>query len=179
MRVFPHNDLEKLASHLDWAAKKKSPESRVLVITESVFSMDGDVAPLREICELTQKSGALLLVDEAHALGVLGPRGRGLAAELGVEEFIDFQMGTFSKAIGLSGGYLCADRAWIDLLINRARSFIYSTAPGPALAETVSRFTRTGFRNNWRPTEEPLVEKYQNPESGCHQCNHSCCDRRK
>lgn len=138
MRVFPHNHLEKLASHLDWAAKKIPPTGRILVITESVFSMDGDLAPLTEICELTRKSGALLMVDEAHALGVIGPGGRGLAAELGVEAGIDFQMGTFSKAIGLSGGYLCASREWIDLLINRARSFIYSTAPSPALAETIS-----------------------------------------
>ncbi len=138
MRVFPHNDLNKLASLLKWAAGKKSPKSRVLVITESVFSMDGDRAPLREICDLVGEAGALLMVDEAHALGVIGPGGRGLAAELGLEGRIDFQMGTFSKAIGLSGGYLCASRAWIDLMINRARSFIYSTAPAPALAETIS-----------------------------------------
>jgi len=138
IRVFPHNDLNKLASHLQWAAGKKSPESRILVITESVFSMDGDRAPLKEICDLVGAAGALLMVDEAHALGVIGPGGRGLAAGLGVESRIDFQMGTFSKAIGLSGGYLCASRVWIDLMINRARSFIYSTAPAPALAETIS-----------------------------------------
>ncbi|MDF1816839.1 MAG: 8-amino-7-oxononanoate synthase [Verrucomicrobiales bacterium] len=138
MRVFPHNDLQKLSDHLHWADRKKTPDSRVLVITESVFSMDGDLAPLREICGLTQRHGALLLVDEAHAFGIIGPRGRGLAAQLGMEQQIDFQMGTFSKAVGLTGGYLCAGRAWIDLLLNRARSFIYSTAPAPALAETIT-----------------------------------------
>jgi 7-keto-8-aminopelargonate synthetase-like enzyme len=138
MRVFPHNDLEKLESHLQWAQKKRPADSRVLVITESVFSMDGDLAPLREICDLVKKNGALLMIDEAHALGIMGPQGRGLAADLGVEDQVDFQMGTFSKAIGLSGGYLCASRPWIDLLINRARSFIYSTSPTPALAETIA-----------------------------------------
>ena len=139
MRIFPHNDLEKLKSHLQWAREKTGGKNRILILTESVFSMDGDIALLREICELKEKTGALLLVDEAHAFGILGPQGRGLAAELGLENRVDFQMGTFSKAVGLSGGYLCATRSWIDWLINRARSFVFSTAPSPALAETVSK----------------------------------------
>jgi len=137
MRVFPHNDLDRLESHLQWAAQQVGTDGRVVVVTEAVFSMDGDLAPLAEIVALKEKHGALLLVDEAHAFGVLGPQGRGLAAALGVESRVDLQMGTFSKAVGLSGGYLCGSRAMIDLLINRARSFIYSTAPSPALAATV------------------------------------------
>lgn len=137
MRVFPHNDLERLAGHLRWAAGKRRENSRVLVATESVFSMDGDLAPLAGICDLKDQHDALLLLDEAHAFGVLGPQGRGLAAALGLEARIDLQMGTFSKAAGLSGGYVCASRAIVDLLINRARSFVYSTAPSPALAATV------------------------------------------
>jgi 8-amino-7-oxononanoate synthase len=137
LRIFPHNDLERLASHLRWASRKRGPRSRVLVATESVFSMDGDLAPLAEICALKETHGALLLLDEAHAFGVLGPRGRGLAAALGIEGRIDLQMGTFSKAAGLSGGYVCAPRGYVDLLVNRARGFIYSTAPSPALAATV------------------------------------------
>lgn len=128
IRVFPHNHLEKLERLLGTA------KGRVLVVTESIFSMDGDAAPLREIVELKAKQGAWLLVDEAHAVGVLGPQGRGLAAELGVNGQIDLHMGTLSKALGLSGGYLAASRQVIDLLINRARSFIYTTAPPPALA---------------------------------------------
>lgn len=128
IRVFPHNHLEKLERLLSTA------KGRVLVVTESIFSMDGDAAPLREIVELKAKQGAWLLVDEAHAVGVLGPQGRGLAAELGVDGQIDLHMGTLSKALGLSGGYLAASRQVIDLLINRARSFIYTTAPPPALA---------------------------------------------
>ena len=138
LRVFPHNDLDRLASHLRWAARKRGPRSRVLVVTESVFSMDGDLAPLAEICDLKEAHDALLLLDEAHAFGVLGPQGRGLAAALGLEDRVDLQMGTFSKAVGLSGGYLCASRACIDLLVNRARSFIYTTAPSPALAATAA-----------------------------------------
>lgn len=137
MRIFPHNDLDRLSSHLRWAAEKRGANARVLVVTESVFSMDGDLAPLAAICDLKDAHDALLLVDEAHAFGVLGPQGRGLAAALGLECRVDLQMGTFSKAAGLSGGYVCASRAIIDLLINRARSFIYSTAPSPALAATI------------------------------------------
>ena len=128
IRVFPHNHLEKLARLLATAA------GRVLIVTESIFSMDGDAAALREIVELKEKHGAWLLLDEAHAVGVLGPQGRGLAAALGLENRIELHMGTLSKAIGLSGGYLAASRQVIDLLINRARSFIYSTAPPPHVA---------------------------------------------
>lgn len=128
IRVFPHNHLGKLERLLQTA------QGRVLIVTESIFSMDGDAAPLREIVELKERYGAWLMVDEAHAVGVLGPQGRGLAAELGLEKRIELQMGTFSKALGLSGGYLAASRQVIDLLINRARSFIYSTAPLPSLA---------------------------------------------
>jgi len=133
LRVFPHNDLQKLARLLA-SVRAKSATARILVLTESVFSMDGDLCPLREIVELTEAYDALLLLDEAHAIGVLGERGMGLAEALGLQQRIAFQMGTLSKAVGLAGGYLAASREWIDLLINRARSFIFSTAPPPALA---------------------------------------------
>lgn len=128
IRVFPHNHLDKLSRLLATAT------GRVLIVTESIFSMDGDAAALREIVELKEKHGAWLLLDEAHAVGVLGPQGRGLAAALGLENRIELQMGTLSKTLGLSGGYLAASRQVIDLLINRARSFIYSTAPPPHVA---------------------------------------------
>ncbi len=138
LRVFPHNDLDKLRRLVAWGRDRTGSEGRVLVVTESIFSMDGDRAPLAEIVGIARSCEALLFVDEAHALGVLGPQGRGLAAELGLEREIDFQMGTLSKAAGLSGGYLCASRCWIELILNRARSLIYSTAPSPALAATAS-----------------------------------------
>lgn len=133
IRIFPHNHLGKLESHLQWAGEN-FPEARVLVVTESVFSMDGDWAKLAEIVEVKRRYGALLLLDEAHAVGVIGVNGRGLADQLGVAGEIDIHMGTLSKALGVSGGYVCGSRRLIDLLINRARSFIYSTAPPPAVA---------------------------------------------
>ena len=134
LRVFPHNELDKLASHLTWARRKATADARVLVVTESVFSMDGDRAPLLEIASLTKQYDALLLVDEAHAFGTVGPGGAGLAAGLGITGQVDLHMGTLSKAAGCSGGYLCASRPFIELVLNRARSFIYSTAPPPANA---------------------------------------------
>lgn len=133
LRVFPHNALGKLEDHLQWA-RREHPEARVIVVTEAVFSMDGDRAPLAELVELKKQHGALLMVDEAHSVGVIGRNGRGLAAELGVAGQIDIQMGTLSKALGVSGGYICGSRGLIDLLVNRARSFIFSTAQPPALA---------------------------------------------
>jgi len=133
IRVFPHNDLGKL-ERLLVATRAKSPAARILVATESVFSMDGDLCPLREIVNLTETHDALLLLDEAHGFGVLGEHGMGLAEQENLQQRVTFQMGTLSKAAGLSGGYLAASRDWIDLLTNRARSFIYSTAPPPALA---------------------------------------------
>jgi 8-amino-7-oxononanoate synthase len=133
MRVFPHNDLAKLESHLRWA-RETHPEGRILIITESIFSMDGDLAPLREIVELKDRHGAWLMLDEAHAVGVRGTGIQGLAGELGLIDQIEIQMGTLGKALGVSGGYIAGSRVLIDFLINRARSFIFSTAPSPAVA---------------------------------------------
>lgn len=133
LRVFPHNHLDKLERLL------RTAKGRVLIVTESIFSMDGDRAALAEIVALKERFGAWLLLDEAHAFGVVGPQGRGLAAELGLEQQVELQMGTLSKAVGLSGGYLAASRAVIELLINRARSFIYSTAMPPFLAHAASQ----------------------------------------
>ena len=142
LRVFPHNRTDKLESLLRQTRAASSADARVLVVTESVFSMDGDWAELAEIVRLKQAYGALLLLDEAHAFGILGSGGRGLADKLGLAKHIDIHFGTLSKAAGLSGGYLCASRDLIDLLINRARSFIYSTAPPPAVAATAAEIVR-------------------------------------
>lgn len=133
IRVFPHNHLEKLERLLA-GARADHPSRRVLIVTESIFSMDGDAAALREIVELKDRYGAWLMLDEAHAVGVLGPQGRGLAALCGVEDRVEIQMGTLSKALGVSGGYIAASRAMVDLCLNKARSLIYSTAPPPAVA---------------------------------------------
>jgi 8-amino-7-oxononanoate synthase len=142
LRVFPHNDLESLERLLGWATGRKReselmPQNkapRVLVVTESVFSMDGDCAPLREMVELKDRFGAWLMVDEAHATGLFGAHRRGLGEALGVSNRVEIQMGTLSKALGSSGGFICGSRTLIDYLVNRARSFIFSTAPVPAAA---------------------------------------------
>lgn len=147
LRIFPHNHLGKLEHLLQWARSKAPASSRIVVVTEGVFSMDGDWADLWDIVRLKETYGALLLVDEAHSFGIMGPQGRGLAAKLGLSGRVDIQMGTFSKAAGLSGGYVCGSRSLIDLLINRARSFIYSTAPSPALAHATEEVVR-----HWLPT---------------------------
>lgn len=138
LRVFAHNDVADLEEKLQWAASEQSKATtekpQVLIVTESVFSMDGDAAPLREIVALKEKFGAWLMVDEAHATGLYGERRRGLAEALGVSDRIDIHMGTLGKALGASGGYICGSRVLIDFLVNRARSFIFSTAPVPAAA---------------------------------------------
>ncbi len=136
LRVFAHNDLNDLEEVLKWADSnfKTQDRPRVLIITESIFSMDGDCAPLRELVALKEKYGAWLMVDEAHATGLYGEFRRGLAEELDVADSIEVQMGTLGKALGASGGYICGPRVLIDFLINRARSFIFSTAPVPAAA---------------------------------------------
>jgi 8-amino-7-oxononanoate synthase len=138
LRVFAHNDLNDLEDKLKWAkdeSRHPSPVTRhTLIVTESIFSMDGDAAPLREIVALKNKYGAWFMVDEAHATGIIGEGGHGLADELGVSGQIEIQMGTLGKALGASGGYICGSRALIELLVNRARSFIFSTAPVPAAA---------------------------------------------
>jgi 8-amino-7-oxononanoate synthase len=134
LRVFAHNDLADLEKILKWAAMQRATGTQVLVVTESIFSMDGDRAPLREIVALKEKYGAWLMVDEAHATGLYGKNRRGLVEELGVSGQIEIQMGTLGKALGSSGGFICGSRALIDFLVNRARSFIFSTAPVPAAA---------------------------------------------
>jgi 7-keto-8-aminopelargonate synthetase-like enzyme len=111
-----------------------SRRPRRLIVTESIFSMDGDRAPLPEIVALKEKYGAWLMVDEAHATGLYGAKNRGIAEELGLNEQIEVQMGTLGKALGAAGGYICGSRALIDFLVNRARPFVFSTAPVPAAA---------------------------------------------
>ncbi len=138
LRVFKHNDLNDLERILKWAGGQRqipnADRRNVLIVTESVFSMDGDVAPLGEIVELKEKHGAWLMVDEAHATGLYGERRSGLIEHFGLSGRVEIQMGTLGKAVGASGGFICGSRSLIDLLINSARSFVFSTAPVPAAA---------------------------------------------
>jgi 8-amino-7-oxononanoate synthase len=139
LRIFPHNDLNKLDLILGNIRATQPAATRILVITESVFSMDGDVCPLADIIACKDRHQATLLLDEAHGFGILGPHGGGLAEAINRQEGVDIHMGTLSKAAGVSGGFIAADRPIIDLLINRARSLIYSTAPPPALLATACK----------------------------------------
>lgn len=126
--VYPHADVAALRRALE-----ETPARRKLVVTDSVFSMDGDVAPLRALVEACEAHGAALMVDEAHATGVLGARGAGLCEALGLEDRVDLRMGTLSKALGGLGAYVATSRAVADLLVSRARPFVYSTALPAAL----------------------------------------------
>ena len=124
LRRFPHKDITALENLL----KSNQDFRKKLIVTDTVFSMDGDIAPLPDIIKLAKKYNALVMVDEAHATGVLGKNGAGAVEHFGLEGQVDIQMGTLSKAVGAFGGYCCGSSDLIDYLINRARSFIYTTA---------------------------------------------------
>ncbi len=122
--VYPHRDATALERAL-----AASRARRRLVVTDSIFSMDGDIAPLPDICAAAERHEAMVMVDEAHATGVVGPGGAGVAAEQGVRDRVTIQMGTLGKALGGFGAFVAARRPIVDLIINAARSFIYTTAP--------------------------------------------------
>ena len=128
IRVYPHRNVKKLEDIL-----KSTEARRVLIVTETVFSMDGDLAPLAEIVSLKEKYGAWLMIDEAHATGLYATNRRGLAEAVDVEGKIDVTLGTLSKALGCAGGFVAGSQPLIDFLRNRARSFIYSTAQPPSI----------------------------------------------
>jgi glycine C-acetyltransferase/8-amino-7-oxononanoate synthase len=128
--VYRHGDLE----HLAWGLREAGSRAS-LVVTDSMFSMDGDVAPLERLVALARRHDTRLMVDEAHALGALGPGGRGAVAAAGLEEEVDVVVGTLGKALGSYGAYVCCDTATARYLVNSARSLIFSTAlPPPAVA---------------------------------------------
>lgn len=133
LRVFPHSHLGKLESILE-STRRERPDARVLILTEAVSATEGTRAPLKELIELKKRFGALLLLDEAHAIGVIGDHGRGLAAEGNLKNEVEVRLGSLGKALGVSGGYVCGSRSLIEWLWNRARSFVFSTALPPAMA---------------------------------------------
>jgi glycine C-acetyltransferase len=132
--VYRHCDM----NHLKNLLEEAPPKSHKLIVTESVFSMDGDIAPLREMVELAERYGAMMMVDEAHATGVRGPNGAGVVAELGIGAEIMVQMGTLGKALGAFGAYVAGSAELKELLINRARSFIFTTALPPVVLAMAS-----------------------------------------
>ncbi len=137
--VYPHNDAAALEGLL--AAEKPRRRGRWFIVTDGVFSMDGDIAPLPQLAELKERFDALLLVDDAHGTGVLGATGRGSGEHLGCLKRIDLHMGTLGKALGGFGAFLAGPRPVIDILVNRSRPFIFSTSLPPAvLAAALAAF---------------------------------------
>ncbi|MBM3302986.1 MAG: aminotransferase class I/II-fold pyridoxal phosphate-dependent enzyme, partial [Deltaproteobacteria bacterium] len=150
---------------------------RKLVVTESVFSMDGDKAPLKELAILCERHGALLMVDEAHATGLFGSHGQGLAQEAGLAP--DIQMGTLGKAVGVCGAYVAGSRALVELLVNMARSLIYTTALSPALIGAAlaalkiisaeeGQLRRARLRENTETFYDLLPEELRPPAGSSH-----------
>ncbi len=157
IRVFPHNDLNKLEALLRSESEKLSKAGQLLVVVESVYSMDGDLCPLAEIVALKEQYGAMLLLDEAHGLGVLGLKGMGLAEELGLQSEIDLQMGTLGKAAGGAGGYIACSSLLRDMIVNRGRSLIFTTAPPPCQAAVATRALHLIASQEGRELRDKLV----------------------
>jgi glycine C-acetyltransferase len=133
IKVFRHKD----AAHAEELLKEiKDEPGHKLLITDGVFSMDGDIGPLPALCDVAEKYGAIMMVDDAHASGVLGQNGRGTIDHFNVHGRVDIQVGTLSKAIGALGGYVCGSKDLIDFLYHRARPFLFSTSHPPSVAAT-------------------------------------------
>jgi glycine C-acetyltransferase len=131
IHVFQHKDHEEAGRILEGL---DSAPGRKLLITDGVFSMDGDIGPLPQLCALAEKHGAIMMVDDAHASGVLGRNGRGTVDHFNVHGRVDIQVGTLSKAIGVLGGYVCGSKDLIEFLYHRARPFLFSTSHPPSVA---------------------------------------------
>jgi 8-amino-7-oxononanoate synthase len=146
-RVFPHGDLDVLEATLRELAESRR---RVLLAVDGIYSMDGDLAPLAEMVALARRFGAMVLLDDAHATGTIGARGGGTAEHLGVKQGIDVVVGTLGKALGSFGAFVAGSVALRDLLVNVARSFIFSCALAPPQVEAARAALRLLAREPWR-----------------------------
>jgi len=146
---YKHTDMVDLERCL----KKTEGYRRKLIITDSVFSMDGDLAPLPAIVELKEEYGAVLMIDEAHGSGIFGENGRGLAEFYGVADRVEITMGTLGKAFGCSGAYVTGRKVLIDYLRNKARSFIFTTGLPPSVLASVQAAVQVAQQENWRRKE--------------------------
>ncbi len=145
VHVYPHADLDALGAAL---AASRAP--RKLVLSDAVFSMDGDLAPIAGLVELCERHDALLLLDDAHGFGVLGPNGEGSLAHLGIRSPRILYLGTLGKAAGVAGAFVAGEQAAIDWLAQRARTYVFTTATPPLLAEAVSESLRIIAAESWR-----------------------------
>jgi 8-amino-7-oxononanoate synthase len=143
---YRHRDLDQLELQL----KQVNPAKRKLIVTDTIFSMDGSLAPLRDLVTLKERYGAILMVDEAHSGGVYGANGEGLTHALGLTKQVDVQMGTFSKAYGCYGAYIVGDAILCKYLINKARSFIYTTALPPLIVLAIHDNWLQAQQDSWR-----------------------------
>jgi glycine C-acetyltransferase len=151
-RIYRHKDLSHCEEILE---ETRSSNGRKLLITDGVFSMDGDIAPLPGLCDLAEKYGCIMMVDDAHASGVLGRGGRGTIDHFGMHGRVDIQVGTLSKAIGSLGGYVCGSRDLIEFLYHRARPFLFSTSHPPSVTATC----QAAFALLDSPAGEKLIRK--------------------
>jgi len=151
-KIFRHKDLDHCEEIL---REVQNRPGHKLLITDGVFSMDGDIAPLPQLCDLAEKYGCIMMVDDAHASGVLGPAGRGTIAHFNMHGRVDIQVGTLSKAIGSIGGYVCGSRDLIEFLYHRARPFLFSTSHPPSVTATC----QAAFALLDSPDGEKLIKK--------------------
>ncbi len=147
VRIYEHRDLDDLEEKI-----RATPARRRLIVSDSVFSMDGDTAPLEGLVELAQRHDAWLMLDEAHAMGIFGGEGAGFAAARGLGEHVHIRMGTLGKALGSYGAFVAGSRALIELLVNRARSYVFSTGLPPAVIGAAGAAVRIA-RNDSEPRE--------------------------
>jgi glycine C-acetyltransferase len=153
-KVFPHKDVEALRTILREAREQGRPDGSgpyrlILVVTDGVFSMDGDIAPLPGIVEAAEESGAAVFIDDAHASGVLGRNGRGTVDHFGLKGRVAIQVGTLSKAVGVLGGYVAGSQDLRDILVQRARPFLFSTSHPPAVAAACREAIRVMEEEPW------------------------------
>jgi 8-amino-7-oxononanoate synthase len=157
-KIYKHCDVRHLGSLLS----SEQSRNKKLIVTDTVFSMDGDLAPLTELVELAEKHSCMLMIDEAHATGVLGRRGSGATEYFGVEDRVPIVMGTLSKAVGSLGGYVAGNKKLIDFLRNRARAYIFDTSlPASALAASLAAIDVIEFEPERRECLWRLIRKFK------------------